>query len=136
MGANVVFPCNQRESDLQRYAKHVQTGAGGHGRRAKEWQAVAGMHLERIQMCICNGRATGGVMHVAGGRLWSLWENPNSQLRTGGHQAGGGNSRAGACFRKVCSLRERENRRAAGGRQAGACRESVGEKHVFLAGFL
>ena len=60
MCANVVFLRNQIESDLQRCAKHVRTDAGGHGRRAKEWQAVAGMHLDRIQMCICNGRATGG----------------------------------------------------------------------------
>ena len=122
----VVYPCNQGS----RTSKGVQTRAERRGRvrqAAREGQAVAGMHLERIQMCIWNGRAIGGVMVIAGGRLQSLWENPSSQLRTGGHQAGGGNSRAGACFRKDCSLSERENRRARGGRQAGACRDSVGE---------
>ena len=101
--------------------KQGQKGAGGQRQAAKGWTGGRRNESGHLPGVYMNGRATGGLKGNAGGRLQRLWENPNSQLRTGGQSAGYGDSRAGAGLRKHVLLREREDKRAAvAGRRAPA----------------
>ena len=93
--------------------KQGQKGADGQRQADKWWTGGRRNESGHLPGVYVNGRATGGLNIITGGRLQRLWENPNSQLRTGGRPAGYGDSRAGAGLRKHVLLREREDRRAA-----------------------